>query len=346
MAKILYGVSGEGFGHAARSKEIISHLINQGHQVKVLSYDRGFFWLKNFFDTEEIFGLRLTYENNSVKYLPTIFDNAMSTPQVLKSITKIRQIMKDFKPELVISDFEPLSAATANLHGIPLISIDNQHLLTRTEVDYPPEFKKDFLAAKVVTRLMVMNAKAYLITNFFTVPIVEDRTRVLPPIVRQEVLDAEVTEGDYHLVYLTSNAEAVPEKLKGLKEKFIIYGVADKLGQDENLFYKPLDQTTFLADLAGAKSIVANAGLSLISEALYLGKPYLAVPAKNQFEQMLNAYYLDKLGYGKFSQDLARPDVEAFLKNLTTYKNNLKNYTKSDNSLFFQAVDEAIANCL
>lgn len=346
MAKILYGVSGEGFGHAARSKEIISHLISQGHQVKVLSYDRGFFWLKKFFDTEEIFGLRLTYENNSVKYLPTIFDNAMNTPQVLKSVTKIRQIMKDFKPELVITDFEPLSATTANLHGIPLISIDNQHLLTRTEVDYPSEFKKDFLAAKVVTRLMVMHAKIYLITNFFTVPIVESKTRVLPPIVRQEVLSAEATEGDYHLVYLTSNAEAVPTKLKGLKEKFIVYGVVDKVGQDENLLYKPLDQATFLADLAGAKSIVANAGLSLISEALYLGKPYLAVPAKNQFEQLLNAYYLDKLGYGQLSHDLTKTDVETFLAKLSTYKNNLKHYPKSDNSLFFEAIDEAIADCL
>src|SRR6185369_12152091 len=41
----------------------------------------------------------------------------------------------------------------------------------------------------------------------------------------------------------------------------------------------------FLRDLSGAKAVIANAGFSLISEGLYLDKPYLAIPVKNQFEQ-------------------------------------------------------------
>jgi uncharacterized protein (TIGR00661 family) len=44
--------------------------------------------------------------------------------------------------------------------------------------------------------------------------------------------------------------------------------------------------------------VIANSGFSLICEALYLGKPYLAIPVRHQFEQVLNAYYVDKMGYG------------------------------------------------
>ena len=43
---------------------------------------------------------------------------------------------------------------------------------------------------------------------------------------------------------------------------------------------------------------VANGGLSLIGEAVYLGKPIFSVPVRNQYEQVLNARYLEELGYG------------------------------------------------
>ena len=338
MARILYGVSGDGFGHAARSKEIISFLISQGHEVKVLSYDRGYSWLKNFFDTTEIFGLRFTYQDNELKYLPTLFRNVMSAPEAIKSIEAIRSIIKKFKPQLVITDFEPMSAAAAHLNHLPLLSIDNQHLLTRAAVEYPLKYEREALAARIVTRLMVISAKSYLVTNFFEAPVTETKTKILPAIVRSEVLAAKPANGDYCLVYLTSDSEEVPQKLKGLPQKFRIYGVSNRFGQDGNLEYKKFDRSEFLADLAGCRAIVANAGLSLISEALYLGKPYLAVPAKRQFEQVLNAYYLDKLGYGLFSQDLAKADVEKFFNSLDTYRQHLSKYPRLGNQVFMEAV--------
>ena len=71
------------------------------------------------------------------------------------------------------------------------------------------------------------------------------------------------------------------------------------------LFKKP-SMDGFLHDLAGCKAIIANAGFSLVSEALYLGKPYLAVPVQHQFEQIFNAYFLDKEGYGAFWEELTK----------------------------------------
>jgi len=40
MAKIIYGLSGEGSGPSPRSREITTHLKNKGKIVKVAIYDR------------------------------------------------------------------------------------------------------------------------------------------------------------------------------------------------------------------------------------------------------------------------------------------------------------------
>ena len=54
MANILYGVNGEGSGHSTRAKEVLTHLVSQGHTVHVASFDRGLQNLKNDFDVTEI----------------------------------------------------------------------------------------------------------------------------------------------------------------------------------------------------------------------------------------------------------------------------------------------------
>jgi len=52
-------------------------------------------------------------------------------------------------------------------------------------------------------------------------------------------------------------------------------------GQEGNILFKKPGMAAFLRALAGAKAVIANARFSLVSEALYLGKPYLAMPVKN-----------------------------------------------------------------
>jgi len=108
------------------------------------------------------------------------------------------------------------------------------------------------------------------------------------------------------------------------------------------LFKKPSLQE-FLNDLVNAKAVIANAGFSLISEALYLGKPYLAVPVEHQFEQTFNAYYLDKMGYGAYWEELDKERVESFLFNLDVYRENLAGYQRQDNSALFAKLDALIA---
>jgi UDP:flavonoid glycosyltransferase YjiC (YdhE family) len=59
MAKILYGVSGEGSGHSTRALVVAQHLLEQGHEVRLASYDRGYRNLAPKFDVLENEGLTI-----------------------------------------------------------------------------------------------------------------------------------------------------------------------------------------------------------------------------------------------------------------------------------------------
>jgi uncharacterized protein (TIGR00661 family) len=120
MANILYGVNGEGSGHSTRAQEVISHLI-------VASFDRGLRNLRENFAVTEIYGLRLAYVNNQVRYGRTLTKNLLSVRQRAKSIALLSELVEARKIQLVITDFEPLTCHVGRHQRLPVISIDNQH---------------------------------------------------------------------------------------------------------------------------------------------------------------------------------------------------------------------------
>lgn len=151
---------------------------------------------------------------------------------------------------------------------------------------------------------------------------------------------------DHILVYVTAGYESLIEVLKTFgRERFLIYGY-DKDDIDGPLHYRPFSNDGFLYDLAAAKCVIATAGFTLITEALHLGKPYLALPMKGQFEQMLNALMLEDLGYGKHVDRLDREVVAAFLYELPDYEALLHDYPRQGNRAITGKLDELLAdNC-
>jgi uncharacterized protein (TIGR00661 family) len=341
MANILYGVNGEGSGHSTRAKEVISHLQQKGHKVRVVSFDRGLRNLSESFSVTEIFGLRLTYVNNRVRYRRTLASNLIKAPRAARSLKELSRLVEEDKIELVITDFEPLTCHVGHRHRLPVIAIDNQHAITNARVSLPHGYKRDVAAVRLVTRMMTPHADAYFVLSFFPAPIKRRNTFLFPPIVRQEVLSATPQTGDAVLVYVTSPAKDLAALFKQVRCKFVAYGFANE-GQEGNILFKKPSMDGFLRDLTGAKAVIANAGFSLVSEALYLGKPYLAVPVENQFEQTFNAYYVDKLGYGAWWEELSKEKIESFLFNLPVYVENLNSYPRAGNGALLAKLDELI----
>ncbi|HEY0196895.1 MAG TPA: MJ1255/VC2487 family glycosyltransferase, partial [Methanobacterium sp.] len=343
--RILYGVCGEGMGHAIRSGVVIDHLLEK-NDVTIFASDRAYHYLSGKYDdVYEIEGFKTVYEANEVKNRRTFVKNIKDIPQDLgHNLRLMYNVAKATKPDLIISDFEFYSNLLSKLLRIPLVSLDNMHVITQCEVDVPEEFRRDRFRAASVVRSFIQRPRHYLITSYFFPPVKNPvKVKMFPPILREKVLKLKPTIGEHILVYQTSDSNIKLLKLlKEIDDEFVIYGFHkdEKIG---NLNLKSFNEDEFFDDLASARAIITNGGFSLISEALYLKKPVFSIPVKKQFEQILNAIYLDKLEYGEFHQDLDKEGIEKFLSNLDFYREKIETRFKHDhNQAIFRQLDEII----
>ena len=83
-----------------------------------------------------------------------------------------------------------------------------------------------------------------------------------------------------------------------------------------------------------------------MSEAVYLGKPMLAVPVKRQFEQILNARYLERLGYGVAAEAIDDAVLGGFLERLPDLERGLAGYHQDGNRELLAKLDETIARAV
>jgi uncharacterized protein (TIGR00661 family) len=212
--------------------------------------------------------------------------------------------------------------------------------------DCPKRLKVERRMTRNIIRAMIPRPDVSLVTTFFSGEPRNDRTFLFPPIVRSDVLRSEPTRGEHILVYLTHGFESFIEQLREFpREKFFVYGY-DRDEQCGNVFFRPFSNDAFLADLASSKAVMATAGLTLISESLYLRKPYLALPMKGQFEQELNAYQLERAGYGLRLQEMQPQAIGYFLYRLAEFEASLASYEPDDNSSIKSKLDSLLAdNC-
>ena len=322
-----------------------SHLREKGHELWMVSYDRGYQNLKTDFDVFETEGLCIASEDNKVSVVKTFTENLKRLPEGLKGLNGLRQkLFEEFQPDCVITDFEPMTAYLANYYSLPLITIDNQHRMRYLQYDGPSDMKAEARLTKTIIRAMVPRPDVSLVTTFHFEETTNDRTFLFPPILRREVLDLQSVDGDHILVYLTSGFESLLDELKNFgRESFLVYGYdrSDKVG---TATFMPFSKDGFLRDLASAKAVVATAGFTLISESLYLRKPYMAMPMRGQFEQELNAFHLERLGYGKNVSDVGPEAIGDFLYHIPDYAEKLQAYEACDNHAIKGKLDELLEN--
>ncbi len=350
--RILYGVVGEGMGHATRSRVVIEHLARLGHEVKVVVSGRAHRFLTEKLaafpsvTTEEIDGLTLTYLGNSLDRSASIFHNLKNAPAaVARNVDVYRKVAEArFTPELVVSDFESWAALYARRHGIPVISIDNMQIINRCRHKKALLKGKgfDFRLARLAVKAKVPGAAHYVVTTFFTPEVRKRYTTLVPPILRPEILAATREPGDHVLVYQTqqTNQGLVPA-LRQLAYRFRVYGLGRE-GTEGNVTFCPFSETRFVDDLRTARAAIAGGGFSLMSEAVALGVPLLSLPVVGQFEQELNARYLAELGFGGHARSLEKQTLEAFLERVPDYQARLAQRPRLDNSMLLGCVDELI----
>lgn len=330
---IFYCICGEGMGHAIRSSVIIDR-IKDKYEVYIFSSDRAYKYLNEKFDNVyKIGGFNTVYINNKVSNTKTLINALKRNPLNIKEgYEELYKKARKLSPDVIVTDFEIYATMVSKLLSIPLISLDNIHMITQTAIDYPPKHQGEMLKAKGVIKSYVIKPKIHILTSFFYPKIKPKKRAVLyPPVIREDILKLEPTIEDHIIVYQTSKESVkLVEQLKSLNEKFIVYGF-NKDEVDENLTYKLFNENEFYNDLASAKAVICNGGFTFISEAISLKKPIYSVPAIGNFEQTLNGFYVQKLGYGEYHEEMSPKKVEKFLKRLPKYQEKLAKVKKTNN---------------
>jgi uncharacterized protein (TIGR00661 family) len=345
---ILYGVPGEGLGHATRSKVVIGHLLAQGHQVCVVSSSRAYKMLAAAFPgrVHEIRGFHLAYNGLAVSKLRTAALTLRTAPEDLRiNFTKYRELLCDFEPEVVVSDFESFTYLFAKLHQLPIVSIDNMQIISRAKlnVTVPKAERGNYNLAKSIVRAKLPHSRHYFVTTFFDLPLQKERTTLVPPIIRPEILAARPSKGQHVLVYqsATTQQNLVPLLQQLPDQEFHVYGF-NKQESHGNVQLCAFSEAGFIADLASARAVVTNGGFSLISEAVFLHKPICAIPIPAQFEQWLNAAEVEKMGYGRHFEAITADNLRAFLYGLPDFEKALASYQQQGNEVLFARLDEEL----
>ena len=354
MAKIFYGLAGEGRGHATRATTITEHLRRE-HEVVLFAPDQAFAMLSSRYrhvdgvEVVEIEGPRFRYDRHGrVDKLRTALSTFGYMTRLRRIVGTVVRRMRIDRPDLCITDFDPVVPRAAETLEVPYVSVDHQHFLVVSDFSALPRRSRRWAAAmSPLVRAYYRRQQTSIVSSFHFPPLKRrwrDRVVQTGVLLRPEMEHATPEHGSHLCVYL--RRFATPAVLGALKASGIearIYGVGDH-GRDGNLVFQSIDERRFLEDLATCRGLVSTAGNQLVGEAHWLGKPVLAMPEPGNEEQSINAWFVSHSGAG-VQHDLdtvTAADVRRFAESADELRNHIDRRRLNGNDATLRAIREAL----
>ena len=191
---------------------------------------------------------------------------------------------------LVINDFEPVSAWACRKRNIPVIGLSHQGSLLNNNVPLPD--KHDHIGRLILKKYAP--ASTHIGFHFR----IYDQN-IFTPVIRRQVREARTQELDYYTVYLPAyNDERIVKKLSVFENVnwHVFSKHSKRVCQEGNILIKPIADDEFVADMSKSKGVLCGAGFETPAEALFLHKKLMVIPIKGQYEQQCNAAALEELG--------------------------------------------------
>ena len=279
--RILYGVQGTGNGHLTRARTLTPALRKAGIEIDFLFSGRkreDYFDMEAFGDFDCRRGLTFKVRNGEIDTLQTLLAN--NAPRLVADIHSLDLSAYD----LVLSDFEPVTAWAARLQSKTCISLSHQ-----CAFDFAvPKVRGYFPSRLLMKYFAPANIRLGFHYYHFNQPI-------LPPLIRYQT--SNEFRLDKILVYMGfEELEDVIRFLKPFKDyEFVIFAKVDSRQNHGHISVNPISQTEFHEHLKDAGGVISNAGFALSSECLAMGKKLLVKPLSGQFEQLSNGLALQSL---------------------------------------------------
>jgi len=306
LANLVYAMSGEGRGHATRARAVIEALRGR-HTLTVFASDCALALLSDLYRDSDVEvlpipGLRFAYTGpGRVALLRTLGLAARFRWSLARHVTAALRVLDRIRPDLVIADFEPILPRAARAAGVPFVSFDHQHYLVVSDLSCLPfGLRQQARAAAPWVRALYDWQQATIVSSFYAPPLRPEHrdTTWVGTLLRPEVLRARAQVGQHLVAYVRRQAAASTLTALAASGRDVrVYGLGAHPQQGRVRFLS-IDERRFLADLASCAALVSTAGNQLVGEALYLRKPLLVMPEALNFEQSVNAYFVERTGAG------------------------------------------------
>ena len=282
--KILYAIQGTGNGHLSRARDIIP-VLQENHDLDLLisglqaDVELPFPVKYRFKGLGFIFGsnggidLVETYKKNHIKVLLSEIETLPVT---------------DY--DLVINDFEPVSAWACYLKNIKCISLSHQAAVLNKKAPKPDDV--DIIGKAILKNYAPSDIKygfhfkAYA-ENIFT------------PVIRSQVRNQIVKKTGHYTVYLPAYDDKRIIKVLKLcgDTRWQVFSKHNKLFADyRNITIQPIDNEAFVKSMALSDGVLCGAGFETPAESLFMKKKLMVIPMKGQYEQHCNATALKEMG--------------------------------------------------
>jgi uncharacterized protein (TIGR00661 family) len=281
--KVLYAIQGTGNGHISRARDIIPVLKQYGNVDILISGTQA--------DVQLGYPVRYQLHGLSFIFGKRGGIDFFKTFRNLKFITLCKEIWKlnVFHYDLILNDFEPVSAWACLLKGKKCIGLSHQSAVIHP---FSPKPQKNDLLGYLILKFYAPVSKAY----GFHFKTYADKINL--PIIRQEVRALTIQDGNFYIVYLPAYSdERIIHVLSKLNAKFKVFS-KHSLNRREvgNVEIIPINNELYLQYLSTCKGVISGAGFEGPAEALFLKKKLLVIPMKGQYEQQCNAAALKKMG--------------------------------------------------
>jgi uncharacterized protein (TIGR00661 family) len=280
--KILFGIQGTGNGHISRAREIVPLLQQYGEVDLLVSGTEAEVSLSQplkyrFHGFSFVFG-----KNGGVDNWATF--KIMNLPRLWKDMHSIP--LKQY--DLIINDFEPVSAWACRLQGVPSVSLSHQCSFVSKKTPRPSKWNYAewlFKYYSPTTHHIGFHFERY--DDF-----------IHTPVIRSDIRKMETANHGHYTVYLPAYSDArLVKNLSETNAQWQIFSKRTKIAYREgNVQVFPVNNEAFNTSLANCEGLLTGGGFEGPAEALFLGKKVLMIPMRGQYEQQCNVLAASKLG--------------------------------------------------
>lgn len=282
--KILYAIQRTGNGHLSRARDIIPILQTKGDVDILVSGIQA--------DVDLPYPVTYTFKGLSFVFGKrggvSIFETYKKS-NISRLLKEINSLPVE-KYDVVLNDFEPVSAWACYMKGKECISLSHQAAVLNKKAPRPKHYD-------VLGRAILKNYAPA--TSQYGFHFSSYDNNISTPVIRKQIRELQPENHTHYTVYLPAYSDK--RIIKILSEfsntQWQVFSKHNKkMLQVNNISIFPISNDAFIKSMATCKGVLCGAGFETPAEALYMQKKLMVIPMKNQYEQQCNAAALKQMG--------------------------------------------------